>query len=395
MRFTSHRFGALIGMLAVALNLRPVLASVPPLLPTIRHDLALSGLAAGLLTTIPVACMGIFAPLAAWLDARYGAERMILGSVALLGLATVGRGVGGGPIPLYGATAVAGIALAIAGTLLTGFIKARFVEHAPLVMGLYTAGLSLGAATAAGATAPLEAALGGSWHAALAIWSVLAAIACGFWLIFVGTSSSGAALNPDRGHVPIPWRSSTAWVVTIIFALQSAIFYGILTWLAPLYRAQGWTPGAAGLTLSVVNLMQIAGAVAIAAAASRSADRRSWLAGTAGVTGSMLLILALTPNSLAWLWIILLGFAAGGLFPLALTFPLDYADTPAEATALAAMALGVGYILAAIAPSLIGAVLDVSGSYTLAFLVMASLAALLATTALWLRPRRERTGRIV
>ena len=62
-----------LGLVAVAANLRTVMASVPPLVDTISADLGLSNTAMGALTTLPVLCMGVFAPTAQRLASRIGA----------------------------------------------------------------------------------------------------------------------------------------------------------------------------------------------------------------------------------------------------------------------------------------------------------------------------------
>jgi len=59
----------------VALALRPQIIGVGPLIPSIQDDLGISHTEAGLLATIPVLCMGIFAPRlrtspARWADGR-------------------------------------------------------------------------------------------------------------------------------------------------------------------------------------------------------------------------------------------------------------------------------------------------------------------------------------
>jgi CP family cyanate transporter-like MFS transporter len=51
-----------VAIFAAALNLRAPLAALPPLVPQIERDLALSGAAAGLLTALPVLCMGRLRP---------------------------------------------------------------------------------------------------------------------------------------------------------------------------------------------------------------------------------------------------------------------------------------------------------------------------------------------
>ena len=49
-----------VAIVLAALNLRPAMVSLSPLIETIRLDLALSSTALGLLTTIPVICLGVF-----------------------------------------------------------------------------------------------------------------------------------------------------------------------------------------------------------------------------------------------------------------------------------------------------------------------------------------------
>ena len=55
----------LAALFVAALALRPQLVGVGPLLPDIQDDLGVSHAVAGLLGTIPVLCMGVFAPAAA------------------------------------------------------------------------------------------------------------------------------------------------------------------------------------------------------------------------------------------------------------------------------------------------------------------------------------------
>ena len=49
-------------LVLVAANLRTLMASLPPLAETIRADLGLSSAWMGVLTTLPVLCMGLLAP---------------------------------------------------------------------------------------------------------------------------------------------------------------------------------------------------------------------------------------------------------------------------------------------------------------------------------------------
>ena len=66
------RLGLLAGLFLAGLALRPQIVGVGPLIPAIQDDLDVSHAVAGLLGTIPVLCMGVFALPAPRLTRRYG-----------------------------------------------------------------------------------------------------------------------------------------------------------------------------------------------------------------------------------------------------------------------------------------------------------------------------------
>ena len=58
------RMPLVFGLLLTSLTLRPQVVGVGPLVPEIQQALGMSHAFTGLLVTIPVLCLGIFAPLA-------------------------------------------------------------------------------------------------------------------------------------------------------------------------------------------------------------------------------------------------------------------------------------------------------------------------------------------
>ena len=158
----------LLGLVLVALNLRPALSSLAPLLNTVREHTGLSAAAAGLLTTLPVLCLGLFAPLAPRLARRLGAERAVLAILLLLAAGIVLRSL----FPVAGlflGSLVAGASIGIIGVLLPGIVKRDFPHIAGIMTGVYTMALCLGAALAAGASVPLAELFGDAWQPALAV----------------------------------------------------------------------------------------------------------------------------------------------------------------------------------------------------------------------------------
>jgi CP family cyanate transporter-like MFS transporter len=362
----------LVVMVAVALNLRPAIAAVPPLLDAIQSDLGLSATGAGLLTALPVVCMGVFAPVGAALGRRVGREAAVSCALALVAAGTLVRGVGASAAILYGGTLVAGIGIAMGGALLPGVVKAWFPARAGAVTGLYTAGLVTGAMLASAATVPLSDALGGDWPAGVAAWGLLAVAALAAWV--PATRRLRATAEPAApGRLRLPWGSGVAWRITLYMGSQSLLYYAALTWLSPLYLDAGWSASRAGLLLGLFSFPQIFSALAVPALVDRTGDHRPWVALCVGTATAMLAALGLVPTAAPWAWAALLGLGVGGMFALALTMLVRQASTPAAAARLSGMALLVGYLIAATGPVLAGAVYDAVGSYRAPFLLLAGI----------------------
>ena len=374
----------LLVVVGVALNLRPAIAAVPPVLDTIQSDLGLSATGAGLLTALPVVCMGLFAPVGAALTRRFGREAAVSCALVLVGCGTLARGVDASVVPLYGGTLVAGVGIALGGALLPGVVKAWFPSRPGTVTGLYTAGLVAGAMLASAVTVPLMDALGIDWPAAIGAWGLLAVAALVAWVPV--TRRPPAAADPAPGRLRPPWRSGVAWRVTLYMGSQSLLYYAALTWLSPLYVAAGWSASRAGLLLGLFSFTQVFSALAIPALADRTGDHRPWLALCVGTVAIMLAALGLAPTAAPWLWAALLGLGVGGMFALALTLLVKVVSTPAAAARLSGMALLVGYLLAATGPVLAGALYDLAGSYRVPFLVLAGIGAATLAVGVSLRP---------
>ncbi len=129
-----------LSLVLIAANLRPVFSSVSVLLPEIIEATGMSSIAAGILTTLPVVCLGVFAPFAPRMAQRFGAERVLLVVLAVLTIGTAIRGFGSF-YWLYIGAALAGAAIATGNVLLPGVVKRDFPKTAAIMTGLYTMAL--------------------------------------------------------------------------------------------------------------------------------------------------------------------------------------------------------------------------------------------------------------
>lgn len=378
-------FLLLLALFCSALVLRPQIVGVGPLVPRIQAELAVPHGTIGLLTTIPVVCMGLFAPLAPRLGARLGVRRVITASILVLGVFGVVRAVAPGVVILLAATAGLGVPLAIAGALLPAAVKQSYAHRPALGTGAYVAGIQLGSVGSA-AAAPVAAVWGG-WRGALAVFSVLSLAVGVLWDRTSRTKVATSAGVPSR----LPWRSGLVWLLVLVFFLQSVPYYALNAWLPAFLVEGGASEQRAGAVLATMNLGALLGTLTMPLVADRFGSRRRQLVTTSLVLCSAVTLLVLSPST-AWPSAVVIGFAMGVFFPLVLLLPLDVADRPEDVGAVTAVVFGAGYSLAAIAPAGLGAIRDVTGDFAISLWTIVVLLAVLTALCATLDPRRLERG---
>lgn len=361
-----------LALLLIGFNLRPLFGSLSVVLPEVMRSTALSTVGASVLTTVPLACLGIFAWPAPVLARRMGPERAILWAMLLVCAGTLLRGVASLPV-LFVATAVAGSGIAVANVLLPALIKRDFSGKAGMMMGLYTVSVCAGAAGSAAFTVPIEHALDGSWSAALGFWGVPAAAAFLLWVPFARRKPSCPGERP-RARASLR-RSALAWQVTAFMGLQSSLAYIVMGWLAPMLQERGLSSANAGFVVAVSIFMQLASCLVTPSIASRCKDQRLLaVVITAAILAAMLALL-LAPLGGVWWWAVLLGVGQGASFALALTFFVLRAPDATVTSQLSAMAQGSGYLIASVGPLAAGLLRGWTGGFQASAVLMAMIAA--------------------
>ena len=391
----------LVGLLLVALALRPQLAGIGPLAGDIVADLGVSHSFVGLLTTIPVLCMGLFAPLGPVLARRLGMRQALAaasGAVALVGVARV---LLPGEAALVVLTLAVGFATAISGPVSAMFIRERLPDLAVAGSAAYAAGTLVGAAIASGVAVPLATGLGG-WRVSLAVISLVSGLGALAWIWLSRPRSASSAGRTPAAGVPapptprkglglpsMPLRSPVVWVIGLMFGLQSWLYYGSGAWLPSVYAERGWDPALAATLLTVMNVAAIAGSLSAPALARRGLPRRTLLAADAVVCLAGLLGVAAFPGP-GFLWAIALGAGLGMMLTLALTLPTDVGTDARDAGGVSAMMLMVGYLMASVAPFVLGAVRDETGSFTDGMWMLVAIGVVMVPLSWSLTPRRLR-----
>ena len=339
---TPLRLFNLLALLLVAINLRPALTSLGPVLP----ELGLSTTAAGWLNTLAVLCLGLFAPLAPLLAKRLGLDWALRLALLVLAGGTALRAVAS-PWALFAGMIAAGAGIGVVGVLLPGVVKRDYPEQAGVMTGLYTMMLCIGAAVAAGTMVPLANTLH-SVPLALGVWAIPALAAMILWRSHLQPPATTAVAKPL-------WGSALAWQVSLYMGFQSSLAYSVFAWLPSMLMSRGLTPEAAGWLTSVSIFLQAPAALLATALTQRSRSQSQ------AIVIAMLLTLvgfiAILQAGPSWLWPagIVLGVGQGSSFGLALALLVHRASNSDDAARLSGMAQGVGYALAALGPLVIGA----------------------------------------
>jgi len=377
-----------VAVAAAGLNLRTAITSLPPLFPDLQTQLHLSTATLSLLAATPVICFGVVSAFTAWLNRRYGEEMILLVALVLLTAGLLLRGVAPG-VMLFPGTVLAASAIAVLNVLLSSMAKRRWPERAGLLIGIYLTTLSAGAILSSLLSVPLYD-RSGSVQLALGVWAVPAALAVLLWLPQLRYRTVGlapaAAVAPGRAGVKV-YRYALTWQVTAFMALQSLLYYAVLSWLPTIFQDRGDSAVTAGNLLALMGVGNLTTSLLVPVLAHRRPSQRglvvpSLIGTAAGLAGCLWAPLGSAP-----FWVLVLGVSQGSCLGLAIFFMLARAPDAGVAASLSAFAQSVGYLVASVGPLVVGLLHSATGSWNLPVVLLLVLcAAELATGLLAGRP---------
>jgi MFS transporter, CP family, cyanate transporter len=368
-----------VAVVLTALNLRPAITSVGPVLGEMRGSLGASGTWAGVLTTLPGLCFAAAGLAAPWLSTRIGLSRTISMSLVTLTVGLLVR-VLDGPYVVISGTLVATAGIALINVLIPVVIKGSFPAQVGLMTGIYTAALQGGGALGSAVTPALGDAFGG-WRAGLGGWAVLTVLALAAWLMAARGFSLGRAADTPivaKGRdadTPIVakgrslLRSRLAWTVTVFFGCQAFLAYVVMGWLPEVFIDHGMSKGNAGLLVGLISLIAVPISLFVSPLAARRASQSGTIVGLGGLGMAGMIGLLIAPGAAPLLWSVLIGLGMS-VFSLALTVIALRARNPQDTARLSGMAQGFGYLLAGVGPFLFGLLHDVTDDWTVPWLMV-------------------------
>jgi CP family cyanate transporter-like MFS transporter len=369
-----------LGLVLAALNLRPAISGLGPLLEEVRRGLGMSGTVAGMLTSMPSLCFAVFGGLAPRLARRWGPA-----AVVVTGLAAVSAGLALRPLAHGTALFLAASALALAGIAVSNVLMPVVVKHwfpgrVGSMTGLYSMALAVGTAGAAAVTVPMTDALGGSWRLGIGAWAVLAVVGMLPWSAVAARHREGGAPAGGGGRVAGTGTapqvritaSTTAWALAGFFGLQASAAYITMGWLPQIFRDSGVAASTAGVLLAVTMGMGIPLSFVLPRIAARMRHQGPIVVvlGACGLLGYAGLWWA--PAGGAWAWALLLG-VSNCAFPVALTMIGMRSRSSAGVVKLSAFAQSAGYLLSVPGPLLVGALHGRSGGWHAPLVLMTGL----------------------
>ncbi|MBU9764731.1 MFS transporter [Mycobacterium sp. TNTM28] len=351
-----------VAVILTALNLRPAITSIGPVLGEMRESLGASAVWAGALTTLPGLCFAAAGLAAPWLARRVGLGRAISLALVVLSIGLVLR-VLDGPYVVIGGTLVATAGIALVNVLIPVVIKGSFPAQIGLMTGIYTAALQGGGALGSAITPPLESVLGG-WRGALGSWAVVSAVALLFWLVGArGIRQAGTRESVADGSGRSLLRSPLAWTVTLFFGCQAFLAYIVMGWLPEVFIDSGVGKTDAGLLVGLVSILAVPISLTIPPLAAKQKNQSGWIValGVIGIIGMIGLLVDPGAAPLVWSFFVGIGMS---VFSLALTVIALRARDAEDTARLSGMVQGFGYLLAGVGPFLFGLLHDMTGSWT-------------------------------
>ncbi|RWR27424.1 MFS transporter [Sinirhodobacter populi] len=361
----------MMALVLLAANLRPALTTVGLLIEPIRETTGISLTTAGLLNSLPLLALGIFAPLGHF-GRRFGLERTLVAALFLLTAGILVRSQGSVAALFLGSACLAA-GIAVGNVLVPGIIKRDFADRAKGVTTIYAVTLGLSAAIASGLAVPLSQWLPGGWRGSLGIWAIPAAITALVWL--PAARRLGANNSPSHHHAtPVsPWRSMVAWLVTIFMGMQSLFFYVAVGWFPTVFQNRGYSPEESGLIIVVFQLVALIVTMIMPLILRRAHDQAAIAAGAAFLVAISVLGLIYLPSA-TYFWMVTMGIGGGAMMILALAFISLRSANHHEAASLSIMSQSVGYLLAAGGPVCFGLLHDLTAEWNMPLWVLVALA---------------------
>ena len=342
-----------LGILLIAANLRGPITGIGPVLDQVIDSFQLTSSQAGMLTTLPLLAFAVASPMATTLAKKQGLEISLFIALIFIGLGLSTRLVDSA-IVLYIGTAVIGVGIAIGNVLLPSLIKRDFPHKVAVMTSAYVLSMGVFAGSYSALLIPLAAYKDIGWQVALACYGLITLFSLIIWLPQLKQHTKPTK-DLTQSHIKSKiWHHPTAWHVTLCLGLNSFFTYVMIAWLPNILMEGVHNAQQAGVLHGAFQMASAVPGIILIPLLSKLKDQRI-LALSLAILGFICALGLLYFPHFAFIWSTTLGFCAGAIFILGLSYISLRTHHSGQAASLSGMAQCVGYLLAAIGPMFAGA----------------------------------------
>lgn len=386
--FTRYRFVIVVLMAFLAFAFGLNLFAVGPITPIMIDHFSVNNSSAGLLTSI-VFFVHIICAIPA---------SLLVGRIGLKSIVTLGAILSSTTLLSFCATDSFVLLLLLRGISGVGFLLVfpavgpLFMQQfhhreLPLMNGIFVTACSVGISVSTFIVAPLSEAIG--WAIVLSSFGGLSMISTITWVLF-GRAKPFFIDDPIRSQIRTVWNvvwSRNAILIAVADAGPLALLSVALGWLPTFYyQAHGISLTKGGVLMGLLSVSGLFALIVASFLATKVHSRRPFLVipgfliGLAGLS-----VIFLAGSGAIYFAVVVLGFACWFYVPALVTIPMDlYANSPRTVSFILAALLGLGGIASFIAPPIVGALADHTGSYIPGLVLFAVLACSLGVAGLML-----------
>jgi CP family cyanate transporter-like MFS transporter len=363
-------------------GLRITILAVPPVIPLVRADLAMSETQVGILTGLPPVLFACTAVLGSLLIARFGALATLIAGLLATAAGSALRGAAPDIWLLYGATIITGFGVAIMQPSLPPLVRAWLPTRIGFGTAVFTNGLLVGEILPVALTIPVVLPLlGNSWRPSFVLWALPVVLIA---LTLMTLAPRDAARPQEEAMRWWPdWSDPLIWRLGIALGSANAMYFTANAFL-PDYLHHLQRPDLVSAALTALNVGQIPASFLLLAVAGRL-ERAIWpyiVCGT-GALAAVFGIVLLSGQAIV-LCAAALGFFNAAILILMLALPPLLAP-PQDVHRVSAAMFTISYAYAVITPVFSGLAWDLTGLAWSAFVPLGVCAIVLIALAPTLR----------
>ncbi len=355
-----------------AINMRAGLTIMSPLYPILKEQYHLSSFHLSFLTSLSVLCFAGSAFLMPLVGKIGGTNKVIAWTLTVLSAAIFIRAVGNVPM-LFISSITVGISIAVLNFSLPVWVKENVPEHSGLLTGIYIAIMGVFAAVSVAVAVPLAHATSWGWRFSMVPWLIIGIISSAWWLRKISKSHEAGHMEINSKFHTALFKRSGAWSIAVFFGLQSMLFYGTATWLPTILVSKGFTLSHAGLAVSITGFFGSAIGIAAPHYASKLKNIRIFLFLMGAMISASFIAVILDSGWRLIIWLLISNIGLSITFPLSLLLTVTRSVDAGETRSLSIMAQSIGYLMAAFAPGIVGAIFDTTSNWNTALLVPVAL----------------------